>query len=71
MFNNQQEIYTKVGVFKDNVFTSIDGKQYNCITYGIIKRSITGKIIVANFRYSQATDLWVLFQYLELNEDVV
>lgn len=59
-------IHTLIGIFDNNTFTSDDGTVIDCCTYGSVFRMIQGKHIIANFRYSNISKHWTIFQYIVL-----
>lgn len=62
-----QNIYTLIGTFKNNQFTTLNGEVYPCITYKKIRRELdkdNNKILAVNLKYTPAIEEWTIFQYV-------
>jgi hypothetical protein len=68
---DKKEIHTLVGTYNDeNQFITEDGKLYNCSTYRSIFRECTGKLIAVNLTWEESLKVWIIFQWVSLEEVV-
>lgn len=69
----KDKIYTMVGTFSDNVFTTLEGKQYDCYTYRKIHKEINvNELCAVNMKWmAKGIDSWVIFQCVMLDKEVV
>lgn len=69
----KDKIYTMLGRFANNVFTTIEGNEYECCTYRKLNREIdSGELCAINMKWmAKGIDSWVIFQCVMLGEEVV
>ena len=61
---NKECIYTLIGRFKDNTFIDLDGNNYYCRTYRIIRDAIEdGQVYAVNIVWKEVFKDWIIFQY--------
>lgn len=60
-------LYTKKGIFTNNIFYPENGEPFNCITYGILRDAANNKLGYYNFNTNIYCNLPVIFQFLEID----
>ncbi|NCB03187.1 MAG: hypothetical protein EOM67_13695 [Spirochaetia bacterium] len=64
------ETKTILGVFSGNVITDIEtGEEFECITYGSVRKIIDEKLGFYNLRYEEAIDSWIVYQYILIEDE--
>ena len=64
------EFETILGKFHNNIITSIDGSEYDCVAYKPVREILeANEYCFINLRWDNIFKCWVAFQALPLEKD--
>ena len=67
---NINEIYTLIGKYTPhNTLILLSGEEFKVLTYRKFNSILYNKLIVANVKYSENANAWVIFQAIEITQE--
>jgi len=62
---DKYNLYTFIGSFSSNIFTTIEGDEYDCCTYRINHREIgDNQLCAISLEWHESVDRWVIPRYI-------